>query len=163
LGQLKLQLSALDPLGLPLSSAILEGSQADDPLYVPEIKKVQSILGRHGLLYIGDSKMGSLATRAHIATSGDYYCTPLSKVQLDMEELRELLTPIWQGGQENLVPIERTNEQGEKEVIAEGFEKKRSQEMKESKTSTKTLWEERLLIVPVARNLSLALRRLYRL
>src|SRR5262249_14735145 len=127
LGQLKLQLSTLDPLGLPLSSAILEGSQADDPLYVPEIKKVQRTLGRHGLLYIGDCKMAAQGTRAYIANSGDYYCTPLSKVQLSNEELRELLQPIWSGKQK-LTAVERTNEKGESEKIAEGFEKKRSQQ-----------------------------------
>jgi transposase len=43
LPQLKVQLSVLDPLGLPLSNTIVEGARADDRLYVPEIKKVSRI------------------------------------------------------------------------------------------------------------------------
>ena len=144
---MKVQLSALDPLGLPLTSTIVDGSRADDPLYVPEIKKVQAVLGRHGLLYIGDCKMGSQASRAYLVMSGDYYCCPLSKVQLDTEELRDLLSPFRQGVQK-LTEVKQMNVKGEIEVIAEGFEKMRSQEMKGSKTSPSIKWEkERLLIV----------------
>jgi transposase len=76
LPQFKVQLAALDPFGLPISSTIVSGERADDPLYVPEIKKVQKMLARHGLLYIGDTKMGAQATRAYLAASGDYSCCP---------------------------------------------------------------------------------------
>ena len=40
LPQLKINQSALDPLGLPLSTTVVSGETADDPLYVPEITKV---------------------------------------------------------------------------------------------------------------------------
>ncbi|MGH8604847.1 MAG: hypothetical protein ACREXR_19305 [Gammaproteobacteria bacterium] len=36
----KISLSALDPLGLPLTTTVVSGECADDPLYVPEIKRV---------------------------------------------------------------------------------------------------------------------------
>jgi transposase len=39
LPQLKVNLSVLDPLGLPLTTTVVNGNCADDPLYVPEIKR----------------------------------------------------------------------------------------------------------------------------
>jgi transposase len=41
LPQVKISLSALDPLGLPLTTTVVSGECADDPLYVPEIKRVR--------------------------------------------------------------------------------------------------------------------------
>ena len=51
LPQLKINQAVLDPLGLPLSTTVVSGERADDPLYVPEIRKVQASLGQHGVLY----------------------------------------------------------------------------------------------------------------
>jgi transposase len=146
LGQVKVQLSALDPMGLPLTNTIVQGSSADDPLYVPEIKKVQGVLGKHGMLYVGDCKMGALATRGYVAKSGDWYCMPLSKIQLSTDELREHLEPVWSGKQ-TLTRVERSNEKGEKEEIASGFERAREQQWNGYR------WQERVLIV---RSLKLA-------
>jgi len=41
LPQIKISLSTLDPLGLPLTTTGVGGNCADDPLYVPEIQRVQ--------------------------------------------------------------------------------------------------------------------------
>lgn len=73
LPQLKINQSALDPLGIPLTTTIVSGEKADDPLYIPEICKVQQSVSTHGVLYVGDCKMASLATRAYVASSGDFY------------------------------------------------------------------------------------------
>jgi hypothetical protein len=62
--------------------------------------------------------MAALATRAYLAESEDYYCSPLSAVQLDVGQLRALLQSVW-SGEQMLTPIERTNAKGEKEVIAQ--------------------------------------------
>ena len=78
LPQLKINQSALDPLGIPLTTTIVSGDKADDPLYIPEIRKVQNSLIEHGVLYVGDCKMASLATRAYVAKSEDFYLCPLS-------------------------------------------------------------------------------------
>jgi len=64
LPQLKISQSALEPLGIPVTTTVVSGNRADDPLYIPEIKRVQSSLGIPGVLYIGERKMGSLETRA---------------------------------------------------------------------------------------------------
>lgn len=117
LPQVKINLSALDPLGLPLSTTVVSGERADDPLYVPEIKRVQQALGRQGVTHIGDSKMAALATRAYVASSGDYYLCPLARSEA---RLTELLAPVWTGEQALTAiygPVE-----GEAEQLAEGFE-----------------------------------------
>src|SRR2546428_3729858 len=58
LGQLKVMLATLDPLGLPLATEVLSGQRADDPLYLPAITRVRACLKRVGLMYVGDVKMG---------------------------------------------------------------------------------------------------------
>jgi len=122
LPQVKVMLSTLDPLGLPLATTVLPGQRADDPLYIPAITQVREGLGRQGLLYIGDCKMGALETRAFTQAGGDYYLCPLSDTQLPPEALEEYLAPLWCGEQE-LTPIHRERENGERERIAEGYER----------------------------------------
>lgn len=58
---------------------MLPGHRADDPLYTPLIARVRSLLGADttGLLYVGDSKMSALATRADLVAHGDWYLMPL--------------------------------------------------------------------------------------
>ncbi len=60
LPQLKVMLSALDPLGLPVATQVVSGERADDQLYIPAIEQVSASLHEHGLLYVGDCKMAAL-------------------------------------------------------------------------------------------------------
>src|SRR5205085_12139389 len=46
LGQLKVMLATLDPLGMPLATEVLAGERADDPLYLPAITRVRACLNR---------------------------------------------------------------------------------------------------------------------
>ena len=78
LAQAKVMLATLDPLGMPLVAQVVSGEKADDPLYIPAIDQVRSGVGRRGLLYVGDSKLMALATRAHLVVGGDYYLGPLA-------------------------------------------------------------------------------------
>jgi transposase len=94
LAQLKVMLAALDPLGLPLASLIVAGNRADDGLYLPVWQQARTVLGQAGLLYIGDSKMEALSTRASLAQAGDYYLTPLSLKGQQAELLGQLLEPV---------------------------------------------------------------------
>ena len=120
LPQLKIQLSTLDPLGLPLTATVVKGNCADDPLYVPEIDRVRETLKKHGVLFVGDSKMAALATRTHVAAGGDYYLGPLPATQMPAAALAELLAPVRAGAQ-SLTPVWRRNDDtGRKEKIAEG-------------------------------------------
>lgn len=104
LPQVKISLSALDALGVPLTTTVVSGNGADDPLYVPEIQRVQATLGAGGKTYIGDSKMGALATRAWIARSGDYDRCPLGGNQMPEETVAALLAPVF-GGVQPLEPV----------------------------------------------------------
>ena len=67
LPQLKVFAAALDPLGMPPSTAVVPGPRADDPLYVPAIRQAQAALGPGGRTYVGDCKMAALASRATAA------------------------------------------------------------------------------------------------
>ena len=76
--QVKVVLSTLDPLGMPLATQVVSGEKADDPLYIPAIDQVRHGLDQQGLLYVGDSKLMALSTRAHLEAGGDFYLGPFS-------------------------------------------------------------------------------------
>lgn len=99
LPQVKIKLTTLDPVGLPIVTQVVPGHSSDDPLYVPAIRQAQACLKERGLTHIGDSKMGALDTRAYIEHSGDYYLMPLGLVQMSAAEIEAQLAPVWQGTQ----------------------------------------------------------------
>jgi transposase len=119
--QFKVAAAVLDPLGMPLATAVVPGNTADDPLYVPAIRAVRESLGAGGRTYIGDCKMGSLATRAFVAAGGDSYLCPLAESQLSRAARRDLLRPVWEGTQ-TLEQVHRPGPEGQPdELVAEGF------------------------------------------
>jgi transposase len=131
LPQVKISQAALDPLGMPVSTTIVSGNQADDPLYIPEIKKVQQSLEASGLTYVGDSKMAAIETRRYIAQSQNYYLCPLPEKQISKADLAELLAPVFRGeellsqvvapDQNSHVSEAAAETEWEPEFIAEGF------------------------------------------
>jgi len=139
--QLKVSLSTLDPLGLPLVTQVVGGASADDPLYLPQIKQVQASLGRGGKLYVGDSKMGATRTRAYIAASGDYYLCPMSQAQLQATPLAQLVEPVWSGRQALQPVIHPTKD----ELLGFGFEY--SVELSCEVEGQMVNWLERRLVV----------------
>lgn len=144
LPQVKVMLAALDPLGLPLATDVVAGGRADDPLYVPAIRRVQASLGQHGLLYVGDCKMAALATRAYVQASDDFYLCPLSEVQMPQEMLAAYLSPVW-AGEQRLTPIYYEKADGQRELIAEGYER---QETLTAVVAGKAVtWTERRLVI----------------
>jgi transposase len=122
LPQVKIMVSALDPLGMPVTTDVVPGQRADDPLYIPAITRVREGLGRRGLLSVGDCKMGALETRAFLQAGGDYYLCPLSESQLPPAILANYLAPVWTGAQAVTV-IHRPQPGSAPELIAEGFER----------------------------------------
>jgi transposase len=121
LPQVKVMLSTLDPLGLPVAMEVLPGDRADDPLYRPAIERVRASLEQRGLLYVGDAKMAALATRAQVQAGGDYYLCPLTAIQVPTEQWTALLTPVW-ADQQPLETITREQPDGQSVVLAAGFE-----------------------------------------
>jgi transposase len=77
LPQVKLMAAAAEPSGQLLACDMVSGERADDRLYTPLIQRVRQMVSQAGLLYTGDCKMASLATRSEIADHGDYYLTSL--------------------------------------------------------------------------------------
>jgi len=144
LPQLKVMMSALDPLGMPVATQVVSGERADDGLYIPAIQQVSASLDEHGLLYVGDCKMAALATRAYLQNSQDYYLCPLSEKQMSAENLEAYLQPVWDGKQ-RLQGIERKNAEGTIEKIAEGYEQTAS--LSAEVNGKSITWTERHLIV----------------
>jgi transposase len=144
LAQVKVMVAALDPLGLPLVTEVVAGIQADDPLYIPAVDRVLQIIDGVGLLFVGDSKMSALAIRAHIHALGQHYLCPLAQTGTTAEDL-----PTWieaaNNGEHNLQTIYVENEQGERKLLAEGYEFERLIQA-EIKGEVQE-WTERVLVV----------------
>ena len=87
-------LATLDPLGMPVAVDVAPGQCSDDPLYEHMIDRVRACLGRTGLLYVVDSKLGALATRAHIHHAGDAYLCPLGARRLPAAAVIIIITLI---------------------------------------------------------------------
>ncbi len=151
--QFKVMLGVLDPLGLALAADVVAGNVADDPLYGPIYQRIRQTLDKTGLLYIGDSKMGALETRALIVTGDDDYLMPLAMVGHTPVLLDELLS-LLQAGAIDLTPIYfpqdlpvAPNEAPDPELaIAEGFEVVREQQTI-LEDGTLVTWQERLLVI----------------
>jgi transposase len=152
LPQFKVMLGSLDPLGMPLATLVVAGNDADDGLYAPAIVHSRQVVGRGGRLYIGDTKMGALATRAFVQAGEDYYLMPLARTGKIPELLASLLGPVWNREQplQQIYPPRRDGlgDQGtaaKKKLLAVGYEVTRSQ--KAEVNEHPIAWEERLLVV----------------
>lgn len=144
LPQVKVVLSMLDPLGVPVVTQVVAGEKADDPLYIPAIDQVRDGVGQSGLLYVGDCKLMALATRAHLQAGHDHYLGPFSLVQIPQATADEYLTPVWRREQ-LLAPVYRQDDSGQEEKIAEGFE--RSQTLNAVVDGKTIIWVERQLVI----------------
>src|ERR1700676_1551430 len=119
--QIKIAMATLDPLGMPMTTFVVPGNCADDPLYVPEVKKVQRAFGQGGKTYVMDCKGASLFTRAYLASTKDYYLCPLPETHVSAQKRRALLQSVWEGRQ-TLQQVYRPAVEGEtEELVAEGF------------------------------------------
>lgn len=121
LAQVKVMVAALDPLGLPLVTQVVAGNMADDPLYIPAIDRVLQIIDGIELLFVGDSKMSALPTRAHIHQRGQHYLCPLAQTGKTGEEMVAWIQAA-HDGRYTLQALEIENEQGERKQLAEGYE-----------------------------------------
>jgi transposase len=88
LGQFKSMLSNAAEQNIPLMINTVSGNRADDGLYLPLIEQTRHIIGASGILWQGDSKLGSLDNRHAIASHKDFYLTPASLVQIKTDVLR---------------------------------------------------------------------------
>jgi transposase len=144
LPQVKVMLSVLDPLGLPVATDVVPGQRADDPLYLPAIARVRASVGRRGLLYVGDCKMAALETRASLQAGGDCYLCPLSELQLPPAVLVGYVEPVTTGHQP-LTRITRLTTTGTRQHLADGYE--RLEPLTAEVADNALAWTERRLVV----------------
>jgi transposase len=148
LRQVKVMVAALDPLGLPLVSQVVAGSTADDPLYIPAVERVLQIIDEVGLLFVGDSKVSALDTRAHIQRLNQRYLCPLALTGKTAEEMRQWIEAANRGGFA-LQPVFVEDEQGKRKQLAEGygFERTVSAEISADDHTEAQEWTEQVFIV----------------
>lgn len=139
LPQLKTMVATLDPMAMPLYSLTVSGNTADDVLYWPVIESLINNLPLRNQLFVGDSKMGSIETRAKIHAKDHYYLVPLSKKQCSPEQLATYV----QAQPAQLEILERTNKDGSKKIKAKAFEVTELIELE----GTGFPWSERRIIV----------------
>jgi transposase len=96
LAQVKLMISTLDPLGMPIATKVVSGEQADDGLYIPIFEASRASLREINLMWVGDCKMGALGTRSHIHHHQHYYLVPLARTGQVPELLAQWLSEVRQ-------------------------------------------------------------------
>ena len=148
LRQVKVMVAALDPLGLPLVSQVVAGSTADDPLYIPAVDRVLQIIDGVDLLFVGDSKMSALDTRAHIHRLNQRYLCPLALTGKTAEEMSQWIEAA-NRGDFALQPVYLKNDQGKRKQLAEGyvFERTVSAEISADDQTEVEEWTEQVFIV----------------
>ena len=117
LPQVKIALATLDPMGMPLVSLVRPGDRADDPLYLPLVRRAHQIVGA-GKLYVGDSKMAALQTRATLQAWGDTYLCPAPRSVVSAEETAAYVQAARQ--QQQIAPW-RLEREGKPPLEGEGF------------------------------------------
>lgn len=144
LKQVKIAMATLDPLGLPLVSQVVAGNKADDPLYVPIVQRVLSLIKDTELLFVGDCKMGALATRSYIQSVGQHYLCPLALTG----EVGEKLGSWVESQQNNEIQAEGVyikDGDGALKRLAEGYQFERK--VSRSVGNSNSTWREQVFLV----------------
>lgn len=152
LPQFKLMIGTLDPLGLPIATDVVSGEKADDPLYIPVYKRIFEILEKSGVLYIGDSKMGAIETRAIIDNDRNAYLMPLAMTGETPVLLDKILSELEAGTYQTSnvflpddLPESIDEEPDPRKALAKGFEI--IVERKHTLDGKKITWNERVCCV----------------
>lgn len=136
-------LATLDPMGMPLVSATLEGNGADDPLYFPTWQKMVKVIGHNKFVLIADCKAGSIATRAQIAANGGIYCVPVPMSGQHPQYLKQwVLDPPTESMDIYLPRLEP-----EDGAVGKGFEVELGKFWLNPETNSLVRWQERHLVV----------------
>jgi transposase len=146
LAQIKLMSGTLDPLGMPLATDVVSGEQADDGLYWPLIARLQRMLRRSGVLYVGDCKMSAWETRARIASVNSQYLCPLPRTGTTPEQLEQWVQAGLDLAERNaLQEVRLLNADAEEVVVAAGHDVTRQQSGELDGQHQE--WTERVLVV----------------
>ncbi|MFL9458133.1 IS1634 family transposase [Tolypothrix bouteillei VB521301_2] len=136
-------LATLDPMGMPLVSATLEGNGADDPLYFPTWQKMVKVIGHKKFVFIADCKAGSITTRAQIAASGGIYCFPVPMSGQHPQYLKQwVLNPFTE-----IESIRLPHQDEDEPSVGKGFEVELGKFWFNPETNKWVRWHERYLVV----------------
>ena len=136
-------LSTLDPMGMPLVSATLEGNGADDPLYFPTWQKIKKVIGHPKFIFIADCKAGSIATRGNIAFNQGIYCVPVSMSGQHSQYLKQwVLDPPVKS-----IDIRLPQQEDSVAAVGKGFEVELGKFWFNKETNKWVRWHERYLVV----------------
>jgi len=144
--QFKVMMATLDPLGMPLTAAVVGGERGDDVLYVPTYKTAVSILGTSDVLVVGDSKMSSLAARGQIVQGGSRYLCPLNENSLAEEDRLRWVDEALQQPETWQAIYRQDADQQERELIAELVERERTQAWPPA-SEEPVCWTERIVLI----------------
>ena len=144
LRQFKAVLGTLDPVGLPLATAVLSGEQADDQHYTPAWDRLVATIGHSDFLAVGDCKLASLENRAHIHQRQGFYLTPLPMTGNIPSELRALVLNPPNSPQE----IRLIGQNAHESPIGQGFEVVVACTWQSPNNAEEAItWKERRLVV----------------
>lgn len=146
LGQFKVMLSTLDPLGMPLNCDVLSGQQADDGLYISSYDQTVKLLGRSDVLVVGDSKMAALATRGHIVAGESAYVCAYRPVG-NNTAMADWVTEAMNHPSNWEKVSEADMRTGELHTLALIYQAERHQDWTNPDTQRTTSWQERVLVV----------------
>ena len=136
-------LATLDPMGMPLVSATVEGNGADDPLYFPTWQKMAQVIGHKKFIFIADCKAGAIATRATIAANGGIYCFPVPMSGQHPQYLKQwVLNPPAE-----IQSIRLPRQDEEEPAVGKGFEVELGKFWLNEETNKWVRWHERYLVV----------------
>lgn len=145
--QIKLMLASLDPMGMPVASQVVSGERADDGLYLPIIKRLETTLSQPGLLYVGDCKMSAFDIRAYLSGKKYLYLCPLPLTGSTAKQMAQWISDgIAKAKSGVLESIVRVNDQDKATQVAQGYEFDRLCCMKEA-TGLHRWWHERVLVI----------------
>jgi transposase len=119
---LKVMAACLDTLALPIAALSAPGSCSDDELYLPVIEQAKRSLQHKGLVYVGDTKLGSLAVCGRLAGDGDFYLCPLSAPSLPKGCLAEYIKIASSAPAEQVQTLFKEGHKGDKVLTDRIFE-----------------------------------------
>ena len=148
LTQQKLMVASVDcgGCGHLISTEPISGQTADDVLYQAAIEKVRQTVGHRGLLYLGDSKMSAIETRAELACGGDFYLMPLARVGEVPSLYQQCIDSMTEKQQAATLIYQMDDEAQPTELIACGYQTSRIQQAVGPDGQSHT-WDERILVV----------------
>lgn len=90
----RVMMACVDPEGIPLCVDIVKGAGTDADHYQSVFDRACQVLDTRGILFVGDSQLGSLDNRSHIHGQGNYYLTPLNLKQCKEEQKQAYVSSL---------------------------------------------------------------------